>query len=166
MAQALEITGNLRDRFVQAAVLLQTLGPVHEESAELHTLDQDFSQYEIGADHENFLKQRFLDSFALICSTEKDSARVSAACLEEGSPEGTIIRVASNGGVTEHTLRELRDLVDVLNSTIADGTRLSHLASVQSRREANYFQGPPYATRNMRYFQGSSNWIILGSYII
>ncbi|KAL2007242.1 hypothetical protein VTN00DRAFT_8680 [Thermoascus crustaceus] len=122
MAQALEITGNLRDRFVQAAVLLQTLGPVHEVSTELHTLDQDFSQYEIGADHENFLKQRFLDSFALICATEKDGARVSAACLEEGSPEGTIIRVASNGGVTEHTLRELRDLVDVLNSTIADGS--------------------------------------------
>lgn len=133
MTRVMEIVGNLRDRFVQAAVLLQMLDPVREESTELHTLDQDLGISGIGADREKFLKRKFLDSFALICSTEKNGARVSAACLEEGSPQGTVIRVASNEGVTEHTLGELRGIVGVLNAVAGDGTHPSDLARVSNK---------------------------------
>lgn len=39
--------------------------------------------------------------------------------MEEGAPQGTIIRIASNAGVGEKTLREVRVLVAILN-TIGD----------------------------------------------
>ena len=46
---------------------------------------------------------------------------VSAACLEEGLPQGTIVRIASNSGVRENTLGQLRELVNVLNDVASGG---------------------------------------------
>lgn len=120
---SLGITGNVRNRFIQAAVLLHTFNPVRGEPT-AYGLDQD--PHEIETPRERLLKKKFLDSFALLCATKKDGDSVSAACIEEGLPQGTIIRIASNSGVRESTLGQLRELVDVLN-VIASGNMLSIL---------------------------------------
>lgn len=117
------ITGNVRNRFVQAAVLLHKLDPVRGEPT-AYGLDQH--PHEIESPRERLLKRKFLDSFALMCATEKDADSVSAACIEEGRPEGTVIRVSSNSGVSETTLNQLREIVDVL-SGIASRGKLSPL---------------------------------------
>ena len=73
--------------------------------------------------HSSFRADRkFLNSFALICAIKKDGDSVSAAYIEEGAPQGTIIRVASNSGVSKKTLSELRELVAILNSIGSAGT--------------------------------------------
>lgn len=113
------ITGNVRNRFVQVAVLLHRIDPVRGEPT-VHGLDQD--PLEIEPQRERLLKRKFLDSFALICATKKCGDSVSAACMEEGLPQGTTIRIASNSGVAEQTLTQLRHIVDVLN-TVASGGR-------------------------------------------
>lgn len=113
-----EITGNVQRRFVQAAVLLHLLDPVRGEPT-THGLDRDLNEFELN--RERLLKRKFLDSFALVCATKKDGDTVSAACLEEGLPEGTVIRVASNHGVAKATLRALQELVAVLNSVASGG---------------------------------------------
>lgn len=113
------ITGNVRNRFIQAAVLLHMLDPVRGEPT-AHGLDQDL--HGIETPRERLLKRKFLDSFALVCATRKDGDSVSAACMEEGMPQGTIIRIASNSGVRESTLSQLRELVHTLNSVASGGT--------------------------------------------
>lgn len=118
------ITGKLRDRFVQAAVLLHLFDPVRGEPT-IHGLDQD--PHEVEAPRERLLKRKFLDSFALLCAIEKDGNSVSATCMEEGAPHGTIIRVASNAGVHEKTLTQLRQILGLLNG-VADSGRCSHSA--------------------------------------
>lgn len=113
-----EITGNAQIRFVQVAALLHLLDPVRGEPT-AYSLDQESDAFE--QNRERHLKRKFLDSFALICARRKDGDTVSAACLEEGSPEGTVVRVASNQGVSEATLSELRELVTILNTVAAGG---------------------------------------------
>jgi len=117
----IEITGNIRNRFIQAAVLLHRLNPVRGEPT-VHGLDQD--PLEIEPQRERLLKRKFLDSFALICATKKGGNSVSAACMEEGLPQGTTIRIASNSGVGEQTLTQLRQIVNILNA-VASGGRFS-----------------------------------------
>ena len=114
----IEITGNVRGRFIQAAVLLHMLDPVRGEPT-VHGLDQDLNA--ASALRFNMLKQKFLDSFAFLCATKKDGDSVSAACIEEGLPQGTIIRIASNAGVCENTLFQLRQVLDSLNSVAGAG---------------------------------------------
>jgi len=118
MAAALEITGNVRDRFIQAAALLHLLDPVRGEPT-AYGLDQEPHSGEVS--RERFLRRKFLDSFALICATRKDGATVSAACLEEGGPGGTVVRIASNAGVSGETLTYLRDILGILNSIAIKG---------------------------------------------
>jgi len=113
------ISGNVRDRFVQVAVLLHMLDPVRGEPT-AHGLDQ--GQNAVETTREQLLKRKFLDSFALICATKKGGDSVSGACIEEGSPRGTIVRIASNAGVREDTLRQLQAILDCLNGMAAAGT--------------------------------------------
>jgi hypothetical protein len=115
------ITGKLRERFVQVAVLLHQFDPVRGEPT-IHGLNQD--PHEVEAPRERLLKRKFLDSFALICATEKDGDSVSATCMEEDEPQGTIIRVASNAGVRASTLTQLRQVLNLLNS-FSDSGRCS-----------------------------------------
>lgn len=114
----LEITGNAQNRFIQAAVLLHLLDPVRGEPT-VYGLDRDPN--EIEPQRERLLKRKFLDSFALVCATKKDGDTVSAASIEEGFPEGTVIRVASNHGVKNSTLRGLRELMAILNGIASRG---------------------------------------------
>lgn len=113
MTTSLGVSGNVRDRFIQVAALLRLLDPVRGEPTS-YSLDQDLQN--VQAPRERLLKRKFLDSFALICATRKDGDTVSAACLEEGGPEGTVVRIASNAGVSENTLNHLRDIMGLLSS--------------------------------------------------
>lgn len=119
MATPLQITGNVRERFIQVAALLHLLDPVRGEPTS-YGLDQELHSDQ--ASRELFLKRKFLDSFALICATRKDGDTVSAACLEEGGPSGTVVRVASNAGVSGETQRYLRDILRTLSSIAIRGT--------------------------------------------
>ncbi|KAE8441083.1 hypothetical protein EG329_005878 [Mollisiaceae sp. DMI_Dod_QoI] len=104
----LEMLGSTRDRLIQASVLLHLLDPVRGEPT-AYGLDQN--PHEIEAPRDRLLKRKFLDSFALVCATKRDGDSVSAACMEEGRPEGTVIRIASNCGVSDATLLQLREIV-------------------------------------------------------
>jgi hypothetical protein len=151
---AMGITGNLRNRFIQAAVLLYKLDPVRGEPT-AYGLDQDLQ--EIESPRERLLKRKFLDSFALVCATRKDGDSVSAACMEEGRPEGTIIRVASNSGVSETTLSRLREIVNTLSGISSRG-KLSPL-NVKSLLGliSLSFQFTIYPVEKKRYCLRSSN---------
>ncbi|KAF6825595.1 hypothetical protein CPLU01_10173 [Colletotrichum plurivorum] len=109
----LEITGNLQKRFMQDAALLFKLDPVRGSPT---TYGLDLPPNNAEGSREAMLKRKFLDSVALLASTHKDGDRVSAATLEEGAPEGTVVRVASNNGVDDSTLRRLRELIGDLSN--------------------------------------------------
>lgn len=110
------MTGKARNRFVEVAVLLQMLDLVRGEPA-AHGLDQN----EFGHDREQFLKRKFLDSLALISANRKGGDHVSAACIEEGQPEGTTIRITSNGGVPADVLTQVQSIISELNSIANKG---------------------------------------------
>jgi len=114
----IEITGGVRKRFIEVAALLHMLDPVRGEPT-IHGLDQD--PIEIETPKERLLKRKFLDSFALVCATKKGGDSVSAACMDEGLPQGTTIRIASNSGVRTQTLNQLRELVNLLNNVDSGG---------------------------------------------
>ncbi|CZR51798.1 uncharacterized protein PAC_01675 [Phialocephala subalpina] len=109
---ALAIGGNARNRLIQASVLLHMLEPVRGEPT-AYGLDQD--PHEIESPRDRLLKRKFLDSFALVCATKREGDSVSAACMEEGRPEGTVVRIASNCGVSDTTLLQLREIVDEMS---------------------------------------------------
>ena len=115
----LEITGNLRKRYIQAAALLLLLDPVRGEPT-TYGLDHDSDSL-----HDPFdrvLKRKFLDAFALVCAYQKmNSDSISAACLDKDSPEGTVIRIASNAGVPQPVLASLRDIVSYLRDISMKG---------------------------------------------
>jgi hypothetical protein len=126
MTTSLEITGNVRDRFVEVTTLLYLLDPVRGEPT-AYGLDQDAPNLQTPI--EQALKRKFLESFALICATRQDRDAVSAACLETGEPEGTVIRIASNAGVSEKTLSHLQDILGLLSSISNEGMCSSQSSS-------------------------------------
>lgn len=118
MSSQLPITGLVLKRFVQAGTLLWLLDPVRGEPT-VHSLDR----YPSDSHHEAAERQssKFLDSISLICATRKDGDTVSAATMEEGAPEGTIIRIASNAGLPENTLRLVKEIMEMLNGIAEAG---------------------------------------------
>ncbi|KAK1496488.1 hypothetical protein CCUS01_02835 [Colletotrichum cuscutae] len=133
----LEIIGNLQKRFVQDDVLLHKLDPVRG-SPTAYGLDR--YPHDAGVPREELLKRKFLDSFALLASTHKDGDRVSAATLEVGAPEGSVIRIASNAGVSASTLIVLREVMEILHDVSAmgltDERRMSVLLKIISLDKA------------------------------
>ncbi|KJK86017.1 hypothetical protein H633G_10135 [Metarhizium anisopliae BRIP 53284] len=109
---ALEVTGHVQTRFIEVATLLHLIDPVRGEPVD-HGLGLEGNETELPRDC--LLKRKFLDSFALVCAVRKDGDTVSAAAMEERMPEGTVIRVASNHGLSESTLSEIRDMAIILN---------------------------------------------------
>lgn len=72
------------------------------------------------------LMQKFLDSFALICSTSsagKETA--SAVCLEQTQESARVLRVARNLGLPPRDQAQLEDVVQVL-VVVAEGS-MSHI---------------------------------------
>ncbi|KAF5963045.1 hypothetical protein FCOIX_13996 [Fusarium coicis] len=71
------------------------------------------------------LQKKFLDSFALICSTSaKSGDTASAVCMEQGHPTGTVLRLARNLGVPQQLLQPLNDVLDDLAAASSPGTEL------------------------------------------
>lgn len=100
----------------------------------MHGLNHE--SHETRIPQERLLKRKFLDAFALICAIKKDGESVSAVCMEEGAPQGTIVRIASNAGVGEKPLGAIRELVDVLNN-IGDGGMTATIAATAHRVACN-----------------------------
>ncbi|KAF4894954.1 hypothetical protein CGCFRS4_v006236 [Colletotrichum fructicola] len=127
----LEIAGKVQKRFVQDAVLLYKLDPVRGSPT---TYGLDRHPHDADGSREVLLKRKFLDSIALLASTHKNAARVSAATLEIGAPEGTVVRIASNAGVCDTTLLLLRDLIsdlhDVSNRGLTTERRIDVLMKI------------------------------------
>jgi len=68
------------------------------------------------------LKEKFLDSFALICSTSSSGKETaSAVCMEQNQPSGTILRVARNRGLSQQTLIGLKRVLQILIGTANRG---------------------------------------------
>lgn len=120
---ALEITGNLRKRYIQAAALLSLIDRVRGEPTS-YGLDHESDSICDPADR--VLKRKFLDAFALICASHKRNSRtISAACFDkEDRLKGTVVRIASNNGVSDATLASVRDIVAGLSDFTLKGMTL------------------------------------------
>lgn len=98
-------------RFVVQTALLRLIDPVRGKPTRT-ALDENPDTDISGGQQ---LKQKFLDSFALICSTSSSGAETaSAVCLEQHSPAGTVLRVARNRGLTPEVLTGLERVLQIL----------------------------------------------------
>jgi hypothetical protein len=106
-------------RFVVQSALLSLIDPVREEPTRT-SLDENPDGDISGGKQ---LKQKFLDSFALICSTSSSGAEtVSAVCLEQHAAAGAILRVARNRGLTPQDLTGLEKVLQILREVARNGT--------------------------------------------
>lgn len=107
-------------RFVIQSALLGLIDPVRGEPTRT-SLDENPDDDISGGQQ---LKQKFLDSFALICSTSSSGAETaSAVCLEQ-DPAGAILRVARNRGVTTQDLVGLDNVLEILRAVARKGSCL------------------------------------------
>lgn len=116
--QLIEISGTTLDRYIQGATLLRLLDPVRGDPTS-YGLDQEART--IQAPFDRIIKRKFLDAIALICASEKGSDSISAACFDLDDSEGTVIRIASNGGVSNRTISYLDDLLGALTGFSTQG---------------------------------------------
>lgn len=118
MPTELGLTGNAQKRFVQITTLLSLIDPVRGEPI-AHSLDRHPHDDKQTRDR---LRKKFLDSFALICSTSRQGGETaSAVCLENPHPSGTIIRLARNLGVPEGLTVSLQAILDDLAAVASRG---------------------------------------------
>ncbi|OHE92064.1 hypothetical protein CORC01_12645 [Colletotrichum orchidophilum] len=108
-----KIPGKAHKRFVMIATLLYLIDPVRGEPTtyglDKHPLDDSW-RYDQP-------QKKFLDSFALICSTSGVGGETaSAVCLEQGHPSGTVLRLARNFGVSEMLKDQLHDILNDLTA--------------------------------------------------
>lgn len=114
-----QIGGADLKRFVVQSALLSLIDPVRGEPTRT-SLDENPDGDILGGQQ---LKQKFLDSFALICSTSRSGRETaSAVCLEQHTPAGPILRVARNRGLTLKDLAGLEEVLQVLRVVARKGT--------------------------------------------
>ena len=114
-----QIGGADLKRFVVHSALLSLIDPVRGEPTRT-SLDENPDGDISGGQK---LKQKFLDSFALICSTSSSGAETaSAVCLEQHAPAGAILRVARNRGLTPKDLTGLEKVLQILQVVARKGT--------------------------------------------
>ncbi len=110
-------------RFVVQSALLSLIDPVRQAPTRT-LLDEN---PEGGSLRAQQLKQKFLDSFALICSTSGSGAEsASAVCLEQRSPAGAILRVARNHGMTPKDLTGIENVLQMLRLIARNGIHFIH----------------------------------------
>ncbi|KAI9152288.1 hypothetical protein HJFPF1_09518 [Paramyrothecium foliicola] len=105
---------------------LYCLDPVRGEattySIDKHPVDNSWR-------HDN-LQRKFLDSIAFISSTlKKGGDTASAVCLEHGDPEGPVLRLARNTGVTVELMRRLELILADLRTAPVKGSSPIELKS-------------------------------------
>ena len=116
--QARALTGDTHKRFTVVATLLSMIDPVRGEST-VHSLDRHPHD---NARKQEHLQKKFLDSFALVCSTSgKGGETASAVCLEPGYPSGTVLRLARNLGVPRDLIDSLERILDDLSAVASKG---------------------------------------------
>lgn len=105
-------------RFVVQSALLNLIDPVR--GTPTRTLfNESLDNNILGVQQ---LKQNFLDSFALICSTSSSGAETaSAVCLEQHGPAGAVLRVARNRGLTTKDLNGLEEVLEILRLVSRNG---------------------------------------------
>jgi hypothetical protein len=109
-------------RFVVRSTLLSLIDPVRGEPTRT-SLDENPDGDISGGQQ---LKPKFLDSFALICSTSGSGAETaSAVCLEQRDPAGAILRVARNRGLTPKDLAGLEEVLELLRVIASKGMYLT-----------------------------------------
>src|SRR3569833_3291868 len=92
------LTGDAHKRFVIVTSLLYLIDPVRGEST-AHSLDRH--PHDSNWKLEN-LQKKFLDSFALICSTTKKNRKTTTTKRQkQGHPAGNVLRLARNLGVPQ-----------------------------------------------------------------
>jgi hypothetical protein len=111
-------------RFMVHSVLLSLIDPVRGEPTRTPLDENPEGDVSGGLK----LKQKFLDSFALICSTSSSGAETaSAVCLEQQAPAGAILRVARNRGLTSEDLQCLSRVLDILKLVARKGKNFSKI---------------------------------------
>jgi hypothetical protein len=114
-----QIGGADLKRFVVQSALLSLIDPVRGEPTR-SSLDENPDGDISGGQQ---LKQKFLDSFALICSTTSSGAETaSAVCLEQHVTAGAVLRVARNHGLTPKDLAGLEEVLQILQVVARKGT--------------------------------------------
>jgi hypothetical protein len=104
--------------FINSA-LLALIDPVRgtptKDSLEAYYPQDEFLQsYQV--------KQRFLDSFAFICSTSSSGKETaSAVCMEQNRPSEIILRVARNHGLSLPDLNGLERVLQILIAAARGG---------------------------------------------
>jgi hypothetical protein len=115
------LIGEAHKRFVIVTTLLSLIDPVRGEPTP-HSLDS----HPHDASKPEQLQKKFLDSFALICSTSRKGAdTASAVCLEQGHPHGNVLRLARNLGAPDDFIKKLQRVLGDLTAVALRGTCLS-----------------------------------------
>ena len=110
--------GEARKQLVINSALLNLIDPVRGEPTK--GLLEGYPDADVLRNSQ--LKEKFLDSFALICSTSSSGKETaSAVCMEQNQPSGTILRVARNRGLSQQTLIGLKRVLQILIATANKG---------------------------------------------
>jgi hypothetical protein len=118
------VTGEARKHLVINSALLSLIDPVRGEPTR-SPLEGDPDDDVLRSHH---LKERFLDSFALICSTSSSGKETaSAVCMEQNQPSGTVLRVARNRGLSQQDLIRLGRVLQILTAAANRGMYSSEL---------------------------------------
>jgi len=117
MAKKQQLPGDARKRFIMVRVLLSLLDPVRGEPT-VHSLDRHPQDCAGKFEH---LHKKFLDSFALICSTSsKGSETAAAVCLETEHPMGNVLRIARNQAIPPDLTERLESVLESLRTVAND----------------------------------------------
>lgn len=112
--------GDLK-RFVIHSALLGLIDPVRGEPTRSPLDENPDGDNSVG----RRLKAKFLDAFALLCSTSRSGAETaSAVCLEQHASDGAVLRVARNRGLTPKDLSGLEDVLETLRAVAKKGMYL------------------------------------------
>ena len=110
-----------RERFVVQSTLLRLIDPVRGQPTRTFLDDNPDGDTSGG----QRLKQKFVGSFALICSTSGSGAETaSAVCLEQHVPSGAVLRVARNRGLSREDLTGLEKVLQILQEIARKGKYL------------------------------------------
>ena len=117
-SEAHGLNGAAHKRFVIVTSLLCLIDPVRGEpttdSLDRHPHDSNWRL-------EN-LQKKFLDSFAMICSTSRIGGKTaSAVCLEQDHLGGNVLRLARNLGVPRDLISQLQQVLNDLTAVAAKG---------------------------------------------
>jgi len=111
--------------FVVHSALLDLIDPVRGEATRT-PLDENPDGDTSGGQR---LKQKFLDAFALLCSTSSKGAETaSAVCLEQNVPAGAILRVARNHGLSPKDRAGLEMVLQVLQAIARKGNTFPYIS--------------------------------------